>query len=470
MSGFLKSRQAREGGYSAVYVLVFVAIVGAVNYLADQYNKTYDATELKLYSLSDQTHKILNELENDVTIYHFDRKVDFAAARNSLVRYENASNNVAVNYIDPDSDPAQAQIMNIRTYGTTLIEIAGAREEADSTSEEDVTNAIIQAIKGREKTACIMTGHGEANVEDNEREGFSVAQNEIEGANYETQTLSLLENPHIPTECTLVIVGGPEAGYLEPEVDILRGYVEQGGRLLMMLEHTKSPELVELAAMWGIEVKDDVVINLSGIGQLFGGSPLTPIVAEYDSFHPITEVMGNVAAFFPMVRTVVEGTEPDGWSVTELMKTTEGSFATSKLDVVEGELRRDPANETEGPINIVVAAEYDVPDEAPAGDDAEAGAEIAQDEEEKQGRVVVVGTARFARNYFVGRGGNLDVFLNILNWLSSDEDLISIRPKDPESTPMDITERQMTNIFLGLLVGLPLIIVGAGVRMWWLRR
>ena len=86
------------------------------------------------------------------------------------------------------------------------------------------------------------------------------------------------------------------------------------------------------------------------------------------------------------------------------------------------------------------------------------------------GRVVVIGTARFARNYFIGRGGNLDVFLNMLNWLSSDEDLISIRPKDPETTPMDITESQMRNIFLTLLVGLPLAIVFAGVRMWWLRR
>ena len=470
MSGFLKSRQAREGGYSAVYVLVFVAILVAVNYLADQYNETYDATEQKLYSLSDQTHKILDELEADVTIYHFDQKARFDGAKQSLVRYENASNNVAVKYIDPDSDPAQAQIMNIRTYGTTLIEVAGSREEADSTSEEDITNAIIQAIKGREKTACIMTGHGEANVEDSEREGFSVAQSEIEGANYATQTLSLLENPHIPSECTLVIVAGPEASYLGPEVDILRAYVEGGGRLLMMLAQTNSPELVELAATWGIEVKDDVVIDLSGIGQLFGGSPLTPIVAEYDSFHPITEVMGNVAAFFPMVRTVAKGAEPEGWSVSELMKTTEASFATSKLDVVEGELRRDPANETAGPINIAVAADYDVPDAAPAEDETGSGDEIASDDEEKQGRVVVVGTARFARNYFVGRGGNLDVFLNMLNWLSSDEDLISIRPKDPESTPMDITERQMTNIFLGLLVGLPLIIIGAGVRRWWLRR
>ena len=181
--------------------------------------------------------------------------------------------------------------------------------------------------------------------------------------------------------------------------------------------------------------------------------------------------MGNVAAFFPMGRTVSEAdSEPAGWTVTELLQTTEASFSTSNLDIVDGELRRDEANETEGPINIAVAAEFDVPHAPPAQDEESEDIIGAEDEEAPQGRVVVIGTARFARNYFIGRGGNLDVFLNMLNWLSSDEDLISIRPKDPETTPMDITESQMRNIFLTLLVGLPLAIVFAGVRMWWLRR
>lgn len=469
MTKFFQSRQVREGGYSGAYILVFVAILVAVNWLANEYNKTYDATSDKLYSLSDQTRRILRNLENDVTIYHFDRREGFNQARGSLVRYENASNRVRVRYVDPDSDPALAETMNIRSYGTTMVEIGASREEARSTSEEHITNAIIKALKGSEKTACLLTGHGEADPDNTEREGFSIAHGEMERANYQVQEISLLETPEIPASCTVLIVAGPEAGYLEPEIELLRQYVEQGGRLLLLLEHAKSPELAELVAGWGIQVNDDVVVDLSGIGQLFSGSPLAPLISEYDNSHPITEPMGSVAAFFPMTRSVVRGDPPPGWRVTELMKTTSGSFATTNLDVRDGELIRDPASETSGPVNVAVAAAYDVPDD-------DSGEENGDDEEESpgieanEGRVVVVGTSRFARNYFVSRGGNLDIFLNMLNWLTSDEDLISIRPRDPASTPMDISSAAMRRMFFGLVLGLPLVIVVLGVRTWWVRR
>jgi ABC-type uncharacterized transport system involved in gliding motility auxiliary subunit len=216
---------------------------------------------------------------------------------------------------------------------------------------------------------------------------------------------------------------------------------------------------------------------------LFGSGPLTPLVAGYKP-HPISDVMGNVATFFPMTRSVEKGDAPPDWSVSELFSTTSGSFATSELDVVEGELRRHPEKEREGPINLAVAATYEVPkaagDEAPkseaaagegeAADIAEEKAGDAADAEKAQGRVVVTGTSLFARNNFLQRGGNLDLFLNMLNWLSSDEDLISIRPKEPENTPLDISESEMKRLFWGTVIGLPLVIVITGIRVWWLRR
>ena len=479
MSNWMQSRQVRAGGYSGLYILVFVAIIGAVNYLADQYNKTFDATEDKLYSLSDQTKKILGDLENDVTIYYFDNKTRFAAATNSLVRYENASNRVSVKYIDPESDIGTAQAMNVRNFGTVLVEMGANREEASTTGEEDVTNAIIKLLKGGEKKACFVTGHGEAEATDSERDGFSVTQTEIQNANYETETISLAQTGSVPPGCTVVVIAGPTADYFEPEVEALRSYVAGGGRLLLMLDATveedNSGALVELAAEWGVEVGDDVIIDLSPVGQLFGGGPLTPMITDYDSIHAITKVMGNVAALFPMARTVKQADSTGDWSVTELMKTTESSFATTDFEIADGELIRNPEGETPGPVNVAVAATMDV---APAEDDSadeedepEEGDEIpGMDDGEGQARVVVTGSSRFARNGFLGRGGNADLFLNMLSWLSSDEDLISIRPKDPANTPMDISASQMRWLFFGLVLGLPIVIIIAGVRSWWVRR
>ena len=155
---WLKTRQVKSGAYMAVYVLVAFAILAAVNYLAVQYNKTYDATKDKLYSLSDQTLKVLHNLDRDVKIYYFDKKTQFQRARDMLTRYSNATTKVTVEYIDPDSRPEVAQAMNVRNYGTVFVEMGPTREEAKSTNEEDVTNAIIKAIKGKEKKACLLGG------------------------------------------------------------------------------------------------------------------------------------------------------------------------------------------------------------------------------------------------------------------------------------------------------------------------
>jgi ABC-type uncharacterized transport system involved in gliding motility auxiliary subunit len=235
---------------------------------------------------------------------------------------------------------------------------------------------------------------------------------------------------------------------------------------------------VALVGSWGVKVGDEVVIDTSGIGQLFGGGPLAPLVAQYEA-HPITDVMGNTATIFPMTRSVEPGEAPSGWQVSKLFSTTANSFATQELNVEDGELQRNPAKERPGPISVGVAATYAVPASSSptppaAAESDEAGQakeEIAAEKpEELEGRIVVVGTSMFARNSFVARTGNLDMLLNMLNWLSSDEDLISIRPKNPENTPLNISESQITRLFWGTIVGLPLLIIFAGVRVWWVRR
>jgi ABC-type uncharacterized transport system involved in gliding motility auxiliary subunit len=185
-----------------------------------------------------------------------------------------------------------------------------------------------------------------------------------------------------------------------------------------------------------------------------------------------------------MTRSVEPGETVAHWSVSKLFSTTPNSFATTELKVNDGELIRDADKERQGPIPVGVAATYDVPESesspAAAADaepkDEESGESKAGDEvnpldgEQKQGRIVVLGTSRLARNSYVGLGGNLDLFLNTLNWLSSDEDLISIRPKQPDNTPLEVSASEMQRILLGTVFGLPLVIIVAGIRVWWMRR
>jgi ABC-type uncharacterized transport system involved in gliding motility auxiliary subunit len=282
----------------------------------------------------------------------------------------------------------------------------------------------------------------------------------------------------VPSNCTVLIVAGPSTGYFEPEVEALKTYVEGGGRALFLLNPAlpdangkrkpSSPELVELLSQWGVSVNDDLIIDLSPIGQIFGGGPLTPMVSEYES-HPIVSVLSNVATLFPASRSVTKADDvPSGWDVGEILKTSRSSFATSSFETdAEGVLVRNESTESPGPVNLAVAGTFDVPADSAGSEDDNA---IGEDEEEFEGRVVVVGSSRFAGNYGLGRGGNFDLFLNMLNWLTSDEDLISIRPKDPESTPIELSEGQMNRVFLFSLLLIPAVIIVSGIWSWWGRR
>ncbi|MDA0206239.1 MAG: Gldg family protein [Acidobacteria bacterium] len=461
MANWFRSKQARAGSYSATYVVVFIAILAAMNYLAVEYNKTFDATEQKLYSLSDQTIRVLDGLESDVKIYYFDQQFQLAGAKNSLVRYENASNRVTVQYVDPDAEPAVTRAMNVRTLGSTIVEVGVSRSEAPSTSEEDITNTIIKAIKGEVKEACFLTGHGEATLEDQDRMGISLLAGEATGANYSTRTVSLLENPQIPASCSVVVVAGPSTAYLDPEVHILRQYAGDGGRLLFMLDYDANSGLEALAGEWGLVIHEDLVIDQAGIGELFGGSPLTPIINNFDPEHPIGRVMRNVYAIFPMTRSISVTSGANGWTALGLAQTSSGAFATAGFTIVDGKMTlSESAPRTAGPITVAAAASLQI---APLEGES-------PETEKREGRVVATGTSQFARNVSVGQGGNRDLLLNMLSWLTSDEDLISIRPVTAGSTPIELSDADVIRVLLGLVVGIPLIIIFAGIRTWWVRR
>ncbi len=485
MKDFLQSRQFRSGSYSGVYVAVFLGILVAANWLGVQYNETFDATSQKLYSLSDQTHKILDNLDRDVTMTYFDRTSEFATAEDMLRRYENTSSRVRVEYVDPDEDPVKAEVMNIRTYGTLMLTIGGERQEASSASEQDITNAIITALKGQTKAACVATGHGEAASGDMERDGFANAKTLIEDSNYGYEDVSLATG-EVPEDCTLLLVPGPTTAYFDPEIDAIRDFVESGGRALVMLgpafpdqrgrRDEPNPKLVALLAEWGIEAKNDVVIDESAIGQLFGGGPFTPMVSSY-KYHAIVEPMENVATLFPRARSVIEAEDaPDGWTLDELFETSTASFATDTMTIEGSALRLGPeSSRTDGPVSLAVAATFDVPErEGNASEEAseeEADNSETEDEDaDPEGRVVAVGSSGFASNYGLSLGGNRDLLLNMMNWLTSDEDLISIRPRDPDSTPIDMTSAEMWRIFIGSILVLPLVIIVTGVWTWWGRR
>ena len=459
---WMKTRQTKFSAYAAVYVVVILAVLGAVNYLANRHNKTFDATSNKAYSLSEQTEKIVKGLKQEVKVRFFGDVGDFGRAKDLLDRYSSLGGKLNIEYIDVLKKPMEAKMAGVKSTGTLLLESGARREEARSVSEEEITGAIIRVVKEGQKTVCSVLGSGEHSFDEPSPDGYSTLKEQLEKNNYKTKTIKLVENPAVPADCSMVIVGGPKFDYLPTAIKAIQDYVENGGDALIMLdsplkmgktEVADNAELTKMLEGWGVAVNKDLGLDTSGVGRVFGLSAAVPLVVSYET-HPIVNTMKDVATAFPLVRTV----EPkDGGKVKteKLMSTTENSFATTNLSAAEIEFKE--GRDKKGPLNLAVAGNMKAPSE-----DKKIG--------DGQGRFIVVGSSSWISNQIWKFQGNKDLLLNMVNWLSADEDLISIRPKDPADRRLTMTQSQMNMLFWLSVVLLPLVVVGSGISMWARRR
>jgi ABC-type uncharacterized transport system involved in gliding motility auxiliary subunit len=454
---WLRARQTKYAAYATVYILVILAIVAVTNVLANRYNKSHDFTANKRYTLSDQTDKIVKGLKQNVTITYFDQTSHFAQAKDLLDRYSNLSTKVHVVYVDPDHDPEKARAANIRDYATAIVEIGDKKQQAKGITEEGITGAFIQDEKGSARTVCFVGGSGERQIEDTDKNGFSDLRDLLAKDSYATKSISLLQQADVPADCTVLVVGGPVSDYVQPAVDAISKYVEGGGRALFMLDPPlkigRSPiadnnALSTLLTGWGVTADKDLILDMNPIGQLAGVGPQVALVTTYGQ-HPIVVDMRGHATGFPLSRSL-EIKNGDKTTVEKLFDSSATAMATSKLDSPNVN-PNDPQNK-KGPLTLAAAGTYNTGKEG------------------SEGRFVVVGSSSWAANAFIAFNGNSDLALNTMNWLSSDEDLISIRPKEQEDRRVTLTNAQQNMIRIFSQFMLPLAIVFVGVSVWWRRR
>jgi ABC-type uncharacterized transport system involved in gliding motility auxiliary subunit len=450
-----KTHRAANFAQAAVYTLIIVAILGVLNFLAQRYNKSFDATANKKYTLSDQTAKVIKNLQGDLAITYWDRPTGFDNAKELFDRYKLISPKVTVEYQDVDKKRTEAIAAGVKAVPTILVKVGNKTETAKSLTEEEVTGAMVRALKGGDRTVCFTNGFGEASTTDTTGgEGLSGAKDLTEKNNYKTKVVPLIPKPEIPLDCTILVVAGPKRNYLQPAVDAIKAYVENGGRALILLdpplkfssEIDENPGLVAVLDSWGVKMDKNLVLDLSGVGQLFGLGPQFPIVTKYDD-HAIVREMKDLPTGFPIARSL-EVAKGDKTTVSALFSTTDDSVATEDL--------KNPQ------VNVKAAK--------PGARVLAAAGTYTTGKESGNGRFVVVGTSRWIGNGFLTFNGNRDLYMNMLNWLSSDEDLISIRPKDPEDRRLNMNPRQAAMLFWGSVVVLPLAIIMAGVGVWWKRR
>ncbi len=442
-----------QGANFAIFTIIVVGIIVLVNWFANQHDVHWDLTPNQQYSLSPQTIKVLKGLKQNLTIYVFDHESSFRRRRDLLGLYSSASHHVSLKFVDPDSNPSVARQFAVRSYGTVYVAAGDRHLAADATTEEAITNTIIKLLKGQ-KTIYFDQGHGEHNLDGTDRTGYQKFKAALTGENSAVKTLVLLQKPEVPADASLLVIAGPQNDFLPQEVDAIQKYLNSGGRVLFMLDPgVDLPNLGKMLSGEKVNLRNDLVIDENPIAQMFGTSASMPLILSYGT-SPIVQPLARMATLFPLSRSFEVSTEDKpGVTVDALCKTSADSFSVTDFNPKMHQVSFRPGKDVKGPLVVALQGTID----ASSGDT------------KKEGRFVALGTSLIAANDYLNFQGNNDLMMNVIDWLSSQEDLISIRPKPPTLQHLNLTASQMGGLLMRI-IAIPLCVIIVGVFVWWGRR
>ncbi len=214
-------RQARYGATAGVYTIVVIAALVLVNWLSNRYNKAFDTTSNKRFTLSQETQKLVKNLKSDATITYIDKASGFDQARGMLDRYKNLSPKIHIQYIDYQKQPVVARAYGLRFPGTAYVEIGPRREEAKSLTEEGITGAFLKDLKGVRRV-CFVSGSQEHPLDDTDANGLSQFKTLLERDNYQAQSITLVDKTAVPSDCNVLAIVGPQSNYTANEVTAVK--------------------------------------------------------------------------------------------------------------------------------------------------------------------------------------------------------------------------------------------------------
>lgn len=460
-----------------------ILLVLMVNYLSYRHNFRMDWSRSRYYSLSDKTLSLLSGLTNriDAVVFFQPGHEAYEDIHNLLKEYEYATPQVRVEWVDPDRDIArteelmrkyqvdQANVVvfdaggrskyvaarDIAEYDYTPVQFGQPPERVMFKGEQAFSSAIQSITETRRQIVYFLQGHGERDVDSfNRAAGYSSLAQEISRDNADVRKLTLGEAQAIPEDCDALVIAGPQKRISEQELGIIRNYLEQKGRLLVMLDAMTQTGLEPLMADWGVRLSDDVVVDAT---RTLSGREL--FITKYE-MHPITgKLAGETSILYlprsvePAVSAEEAGGSPDKPRVLPLAKCSEAGWAES--DLAQNPMKFDAETDRPGPVSVAVAAER--------------GPVPGIDVQIRPTRLVVFGDSDFVSNSAL-TGGNTDFFLSALNWLLERSELMAIAPKPIEQNRLTLTDIQLRMLHWILVVAMPLLVAAAGGLVWLRRR
>lgn len=460
----LGGRSAKYGANMMFMITVFFGILVFMAILSHAHNKRYDFTKTGRFTLSSQTKKILTTLEKPVKAIAFYRSESGTvhgkqrqAARDLLEEYANISENFTFTFIDPDRNPGQASKYGVSEYRIVILMSAGKQVKVGSEKEEKLTNGLIKLIRKKQKYIYWVKGHGETDLASTKKDGYSAARDAILYENYELKELFLMREKEVPDDASVVVIASPKRDFTKDELDKIDRYYLRGGAIMTLIDPGHPPGFKTWLENYGFKLQNDVIIDQQS--QLYGANALTPVVYAYHKKHPLTQDF-SLASYFPIANSVYIDEDPKRGRY-QLALTGPNSWTEVDKDQLEsGAAEYNEDREKRGPVPVMAVTTVAI-----KGKEDERGAKV-----DLYGKFVLVGDSDFANNTHINLAGNGDLFLNTINWLAEEANLIAVRAKRKNIKPVVLTVSQGRAIFWIPVVMVPSIVLMAGIGIYSRRR
>lgn len=474
VGSLLRRRTTKYGANAILFTLVVTAVLVFVNVIAIGRNKTWDGTFAKVNTISAQTAKILQNLENPIMVTGFFASGEAGEFERLLNRYKEAAGKERFDYrlVDPDKHPEILQSYDVSRRGAIVVESEGRNNIIVMQSEEALTQSILKVTQTKGGPICFLTGHGEAAIGDTEESGASLLKRLLENENHDVAEIVLAGRP-VREDCGCLVIAGPDRALSADEVEAVRRWAEAGGRLMFLSEVGVDSGLEDWMASLGVSFRRDVIVEPQM--TLFYGSQLgvTPVVQDYP-YHEITKDL-NQPTMFQLARSLDLGVGREGVFISPLLRSSEEAWGETQVRrLLEEQLVEKDEDDHAGPLVLGAALEIsapsaatpDSPDQDPADQDQPDPDPAEPKKSEKApegGRIVVFGDSTFARNSLLGQLYNTNLVLNTIAWLTGKEEIISIRPNQFGSSPIFLSNEDRASVFFLSVVFIPMLVSVFGI-------
>jgi ABC-type uncharacterized transport system involved in gliding motility auxiliary subunit len=433
---------------NGVFVVLLLALAAGIGWVTRDLKTSWDLTQGKRNTLSDAAADVLRQLKGPIHVTAYATAQDAEGDVRKTVQtflgpFQRAKGDFKLEFIDPREQPQKAQAAGIRMNGELVVEYNGRSEHLTNLTEQELANLLLRLARSSERQVMWLDGHGEPKLDGRANHDLGDFGSQLAQKGFKTAPLNLAQAQDIPDNISLLIVAAPRVDLLPGETGRVKRWLEKGGNLLWLVDNDSLRGMQPVADELGLSLTSGTVVDPAAARLKL---PATFSLATGYGQHRITE-NSSLTSVFPYARRI-GAAEGSTWKFTPLVEVAQGGWLET------------------GGINDNVAFNKDRDVRGPIV----AGAALERDIGSRKQRVVVVGTSQFLANQYAGLLGNMDLGINMVNWLAGDESLITIQPRSRQDLTLEFTRAGLALVGFGFLVILPLAFLVTGGVVWWRRR